>query len=150
MYSEAELKELLVQILGGRAGEKVCMGDVTTGSQDDLRKGTEIAEGMVTKYGFSEKLGPVWYGVEDPEEAGSVSEETAKTIEAEKRRLMGEAYQKAVQMLQENRGYVEQLAKLLLEKETVTSVDLEKIMGKRKGTNPDGFSELVKDIERGL
>ena len=150
MYSEPELKELLVQILGGRAGEKVCMGDVTTGSQDDLRKGTEIAEGMVTKYGFSEKLGPVWYGVEDPEEAGSVSEETAKTIEAEKRRLMGEAYQKAVQMLQENRGYVEQLAKLLLEKETVTSVDLEKIMGKRKGTNPDGFSELVKDIERGL
>lgn len=150
MYSEAELKELLVQIMGGRAGEKVCMGDVTTGSQDDLRKGTEIAEGMVTRYGFSEKLGPVCYSVENPEEPEQLSEETAKTIEAEKRRLMVEAYEKAVQMLQENRGYVDQLARLLLEKETATSVDLEKIMGKRKGTNPDGFSELVKDLERGL
>ena len=150
MYSEVELKELLIQIMGGRAGEKVCVGDVTTGSQDDLKKGSEIAESMVTSYGFSEKLGPVCYSVDSPDEQGHVSEETARIIEEEKKRLMIDAYNQAIQILQKNRGYVDQLAKRLLEKETVTSVDLEQIMGKRRGVNPDGYSDLVKDLEKEL
>ena len=147
MYTEQELQELLRQIMGGRAGELVCMGDITTGSRDDLRKGSAIAESMVSAYGFSEKLGPVYYEESEEEERG-MSEESLRTIEAEKRRLLKSAFDDAVAMVRENKKHVEAIAKLLLEKETITSVDLEGIMGKRKGVNPVGYSSLIKEMEK--
>lgn len=149
MYTECELKELLVEIMGGRASESLCMGEITTGSQDDLRKGTDIAENMVTRYGFSDKLGLVAYQNGDSEDPSEISQETIRIIEEEKKRLVGEAYKEAVAMLTKNKNYVEKIAQLLLEKETITSVDLENVMGKRKGVNPVGYSDLIKEMEKG-
>ena len=148
MYTEQEMLELLRQIMGGRAGELVCMGDITTGSRDDLRKGSAIAENMVSVYGFSKKLGPVCYEESADEEVNSISEESMRTIEAEKRSLLNRAFDDAVAMVRDNKKYVEAIAKLLLEKETITSVDLEAIMGKRKGANPVGYSDLIKEMEK--
>ena len=148
MYTEQEMLELLRQIMGGRAGELVCMGDITTGSRDDLRKGSAIAENMVSVYGFSKKLGPVCYEESADEEVHSISEESMRTIEAEKRSLLNRAFDDAVAMVRDNKKYVEAIAKLLLEKETITSVDLEAIMGKRKGANPVGYSDLIKEMEK--
>lgn len=148
MYTECELKELLMEIMGGRASEKICMGDVTTGSQDDLRKGTEIAERMIMSYGFSPELGLVCYHNGDAEEPDHVSPNTVRRIEEEKKRLMQEAYEGAYDMLATNQKAVEEIARLLLEKETITSVDLEQVLGKRKGVNPDEYSKLIKEMEK--
>ena len=148
MYTECELQELLMEIMGGRASEKVCIGDVTTGSSDDLKKGTQIAEQMVANYGFSDRIGLVAYQNGNSEESSMISQETVKIIEEEKKRLLGTAFDNAVAMLTKNKNYVEQLAQLLLEKETITSVDLEKIMGKRKGINPVGYSDLINEVEK--
>ena len=71
-----------------------------------------------------------------------------RTIEAEKRSLLNRAFDDAVAMVRDNKKYVEAIAKLLLEKETITSVDLEAIMGKRKGANPVGYSDLIKEMEK--
>ena len=148
MYTECELQELLMEIMGGRASEKVCIGDVTTGSSDDLKKGTQIAEQMVANYGFSDRIGLVSYQNGNSDDSCMISQETVKIIEEEKKRLLGTAFDNAVAMLTKNKNYVEQLAQLLLEKETITSVDLEKIMGKRKGINPVGYSDLINEVEK--
>jgi cell division protease FtsH len=130
------LAELPV-ILGGRVAEQVIFGDITTGAHNDLQKATQIARQMVCRFGMSEKLGPMIFGKEngmvflgrDLMEERNYSEETARLIDSEVKRIIEEAYAKAQKLLTENRDKLELLAKMLLEKETLDADEIRHIVG---------------------
>ena len=130
MYSEAELKAMLQVLMGGRAAERICLGDVTTGSRDDLKKASAVANEMVTEYGFSDKVGPVCYTAVNDENMPT-SESLLHVIEDEKKRLIEEAFENAMRVIEKNKEKMSQIANMLLEKETITNVDLESVLGKR-------------------
>lgn len=133
-------------MLGGRAAEQVQFSDSTTGAGDDLQKATQIARRMVTQWGMSEKVGSVafQYGSSHPflgRELGSqkdFSEETAKIIDDEVRRLISEALNKAVDALKSHKQSLDALARALLDHETLSKAEVEEIIGK---TEPDAESD---------
>ena len=134
------LLDRITVMLGGRAAEQVQFSDSTTGAGDDLQKATQIARRMVTQWGMSEKLGSVafQYGSSHPflgRELGSqkdFSEETAKIIDDEVRRLISEALNKAVDALNSHKHSLDALAQALLDHETLSKAEVEEIIGKTK------------------
>jgi len=122
--------------LGGRVAEEIVFGDVSTGAQNDLQRATEIARTMVTQFGMSEKLGLA--SLEGPRRATFLmvptqspkeySEETARLIDAEVKQILSEAHIKARDILSAHRTALEELAKLLLEKEVVDRPALQAIL----------------------
>ena len=128
-YDHTTRNQLLQRIsmaLGGRAAEQLTQDDITTGAISDLQRATEIARSMVTKLGMSEKLGTVYLGSDQEIFVGmefgqsrEYSEATAAVIDEEVRSILQSAYQKALDVLSENREKLEGLAQLLIEKETV-------------------------------
>src|SRR5256884_521646 len=131
--------ELLVRIcvlLGGRVAEEIVFGDISTGAQNDLQRATEIARTMITQFGMSEKLGFV--SLEGPRTATFLmvptyspkeySEETARLIDEEVKQILNEAHSRARDLLISRRAALEELAKLLLEKEVVDRPALQAIL----------------------
>ena len=147
LYSQEEMREMLVQLMGGRAAEKLFCGNMTTGASDDLSKATKLAYGMVAGYGFDEEVGPVNYQQEEGFQK-PYSEATGKAIDDQARRILKESMANAVKMLEANREKMVRIAELLLERETITSVDMEAICGKRKGRSPVDYSKVMRDAER--
>jgi len=135
LRSETAFTEHLCATLGGRASEEITFGEVSSGALDDLEKVTKEAYMMVEYYGFSKKIGNISYydstGQRDSGIQKPYSDETGKLIDEEVRRLLYEAYERAKEILQHNREPLNKLAKLLLEKELIYKVDLERILGKR-------------------
>ncbi|MDR2205845.1 MAG: ATP-dependent zinc metalloprotease FtsH [Flavobacteriaceae bacterium] len=121
--------------LGGRAAEQVIFNNISTGALSDLERVTKQAQAMVTIYGLSENIGNISYydssGQADFTFSKPYSEETATKIDAEIKNIIEYQYQRAVQILQENRDKLEALAGKLLEKEVIFREDLEEIFGKR-------------------
>jgi len=123
--------------LGGRVAEEIVFGDITTGAHNDLQKVTQIARQMVCRFGMSEKLGPMTFGKDnsmvflgrDLMEERNYSEETARLIDNEVKRIIEEGYAKAQKILTENREKLELLAKMLLEKETLDADEIRKAVG---------------------
>jgi cell division protease FtsH len=121
--------------LGGRAAEEVIFEEVTTGASDDLSKATKLARAMVTQYGMSKKLGPLMFGEKDElvflgKEIGeqrNYSEEIARQIDREVRRIVENAYSKALKLLQEHRAKLEEIAERLLKEETLDAKTFEAI-----------------------
>jgi cell division protease FtsH len=129
-------KQMLAWIrsgVGGRAAEELFLGDISTGASNDIKQVTEIAKEMVMDYGMSEKLGIVKYGnLEETKHLGysygggrEYSEDTAKVIDEEVKRLVDEAYEYVKKLLVEKKEYVEKLVELLLEKEVVSAEEFE-------------------------
>lgn len=139
LYSAEELRATLRMTMGGRAAETTLLGGATSGSRDDLRKATAVADAMVREYGFSPLLGPVSLPHEEGETA---SPETEREVEKERKRLLEQALKEAETMVRENRDKLETLAGMLLEKETITNVELEQVLGKREGVNPEGYKAM--------
>lgn len=148
LYSQEEMREMLVQLMGGRAAEKLFCGNMTTGASDDLSKATKLAYGMVAGYGFDEEVGPVNYQQEEEGFQKPYSEATGKAIDDQARRILKESMANAVKMLEANREKMVRIAELLLERETITSVDMEAICGKRKGRSPTNYSNIIRDMEK--
>ena len=148
LYSQEEMREMLVQLMGGRAAEKLFCGNMTTGASDDLSKATKLAYGMVAGYGFDEEVGPVNYQQEEEGFQKPYSEATGKAIDARTRAILKESMVNAVKMLEANREKMVRIAELLLERETITSVDMEAICGKRKGRSPTNYSNIIRDMEK--
>lgn len=148
LYSQDEMKEMLVQLMGGRAAEKLFCGNMTTGASDDLSKATKLAYGMVAGYGFDDSVGPINYQQEDESFQKPFSEATGKLIDNEAREILKDAMKKAEKILEENREKMVRVAELLLERETITSVDMENICGKRKGRSPTNYSEIIRDVDK--
>jgi cell division protease FtsH len=141
LYSEAYLNDLLKVRLGGRAAELVVFGHGSTGAANDLAEATQLAIRMVREFGLSPALGPVGYGSETPQYLGGpvadglrrpYSEETQRVVDEEVSRLLREAEQRAVAMLNDHRDALDWLAARLVEKETIDgSVVLEVLHDKQ-------------------
>jgi cell division protease FtsH len=121
--------------MGGRAAEKVIFNNISTGALSDLEKVTKQARAMVTIYGLNDKIGNITYydssGQTDYNFSKPYSEETARTIDEEISIMIEAQYQRAIQILQENKDKLNRLADILIEKEVIFKDDLEMIFGKR-------------------
>jgi len=121
--------------MGGRAAEKVIFDKISTGALSDLEKVTKQAKAMVTIYGLNEKIGNITYydssGQQEYSMSKPYSEETAVIIDQEISKIIEEQYQRAINILEENKDKLSQLAEVLLEKEVIFKDDLENIFGKR-------------------
>jgi len=125
----------MVGLLGGRAAEELVFDDITSGAANDLERVTHLARTMVTRWGMSESLGPLVYGKKDEliflgreiAEQRDYSEAVAEQIDAEVRRLVNEAYQQARSILQKYRDKLDAVAQRLLEVETISREEFEKI-----------------------
>ena len=136
LQHRAKLMDDLAYALGGRAAEELVFGDVTTGAGDDLEKVTKMARNMVTRYGMSEKLGPLVYGQKDElvflgreiGEQRDYSDAVAEEIDAEVRRIVVEAHTKARDVLARHRDKLDAVAQKLMEVETVDAKEFESLM----------------------
>ena len=137
MVKRKEIMDKLAHMLGGRVAEEIRFDDITTGAANDLQRATETARRMVTQYGMSENLGPLTFG-HDPAEpfvgreigmGQEYSEETARAIDAEIRRIIDEAYNTASRVLREHRQELDMLAQLLVERETIDKDEFEALLG---------------------
>ncbi|WP_294684601.1 ATP-dependent zinc metalloprotease FtsH [uncultured Finegoldia sp.] len=136
--TKRQMQHKLISLLGGRAAEEVVLDDISTGASNDIERATKIAHAMVTKYGMSKRLGPMMYGGDDSEvflgeELGKnkqYSDKIAYEIDSEMRELIDEAYNKALNILNENIDLLHALANRLLEKETIGQEEFEAIFDK--------------------
>ena len=136
LMTRSELVARVYVLLGGRVAEEMVFGDVSTGAQNDLQRATEIARTMVTQFGMSEKLGLVF--LEGPRQPlflpvathspKEYSDETARLIDEEVKKILSEAHGKVKEILASHRSALEELAKLLLEKEVVERPELQAIL----------------------
>ena len=130
------LEERIVVLLGGRAAEKVVLDDITTGASHDIEVATNIAREMVTRYGFSDILGPVLYGQENQEvflgreigHSNNHSPEVANKIDAEIKRIVEEGYSKAIAILNDHRDKLEAVTQKLIEAEKLDAEEFKAIM----------------------
>ncbi|MDO5490819.1 MAG: ATP-dependent zinc metalloprotease FtsH [Bacillota bacterium] len=120
------MREQIIHLLGGRVAEQLTLDDISTGASNDIQRATDIAKEMVTKYGFSEKLGPVNYSSSDEVFLGkdfstrkNYSEETASEIDEEVKNIIEEAYDAATKILQEHMEQLQNVARGLLAVETL-------------------------------
>lgn len=136
LMTKSELLDRLSVLLGGKVAEEIILGEISTGAHNDLQQATDIATSMVKEYGMSEKLGYVTFEKEkrpfflpsstvSPKE---YSEDTAKEIDAEVKKIIDETYKKVKEILTSKKEKLEALARLLLEKEVVEVADLKKIV----------------------
>ena len=131
-----QLMDELAATLGGRVSEQLTFGEISTGALNDLERATKQAYAMVAYYGMSPEVGSLSYydstGQSDMALTKPYSEQTARSIDAEARRLIDEAYAMALRVLTEHREGLRELAELLLAREVVFTEDVERIFGPRK------------------
>jgi cell division protease FtsH len=138
LYSRAYLQNQMAVALGGRVAEELIYGEdeVTTGASNDLQQVARVARQMITRFGMSDRLGPVSLGRQqgnmflgrDIMAERDFSEETAAAIDDEVRNLVDQAYRRAKQVLTENRSVLDRLAEMLIEKETVDAEELQELL----------------------
>ena len=151
LNTEAELRDMLVGLVGGRAAEEVVFDTVTTGAANDIEKATAIARNMITRYGMSKRFGLVGLATVESQylegrTALNCSDETAAAIDEEVVAMIKESYDQALQMLRENRDLMDKLAAFLIERETITGKEFMEIFRKEKGL-PEPEEEK-KDAEK--
>ncbi len=155
LNTEAELRDMLVGLLAGRAAEEIVFDTVTTGASNDIEKATNIAKAMITQYGMSKKFGLIGLAtVESRYLDGSArlncSDVTAAEIDQEVVKLLKESYDKALELLRENRELMDKLAEFLIEKETITGKEFMQIFRKEKGIpEPEEKKEDAKSETAG-
>lgn len=165
LLTHSELLARICVLLGGRVAEEIVFGDVSTGAQNDLQRATEIARTMITQFGMSEKLGLaslegartatfLTVPTHSPKE---YSEETARLIDEEVKQILTEAHTRARDLLVSRRAALEELAKLLLEKEVVDRPSLQAILKvrsidsikeKKKLADPQESDSYERNLER--
>jgi cell division protease FtsH len=144
LMTREELESKMAVLLGGRAAELVVFGHLSTGAADDLRRVTDIARSMVTRYGMSDRLGGIAYDRDPrtfltgpdlpmPRSEHDYAEQTAAAIDDEVRSIVHQAMDRAVSILQEKRGVLERSAQRLLEKETLEENELTELIGPPAG-----------------
>jgi cell division protease FtsH len=143
LMTREELENKMVVLMGGRAAEHLVFAHLSTGAADDLAKIAQTARSMVTRYAMVKELGHVSYEDDRPGFLGPsgpapriYSDETAREIDAAVRRLVDAAFERAVGLLQEHRTVLEEGARLLLEKETLTEDDMQALCARCSGARP--------------
>ena len=134
--SKTYMEEEIIVLLGGRVAEKLILDDISTGASNDIERATSVARNMVTRYGFSEKLGPILYGHENQEvflgrdysQGRNYSENVAAEIDGEIRELIETGYEKAKEILTEHGELLERCAQYLMKHEKIDGPDFYKLM----------------------
>lgn len=165
--SRRHMKEDLIVLLGGRAAETVALDDICTGASNDIERATQTAREMVTRYGFSEKLGPIVYGQSENEvflgrdlgQQRDYSEEIAREIDSEVHALIESAFESAKALLVEHRDQLNCVAEYLIENEKINGETFEKLMkgeiapaetedsaAKEAGANQVDVDDLIDQI----
>ena len=134
--SKNEMLDELVGLLGGRVAEEICLHDVSTGASNDIQRATQIARNMVTRYGMSDKVGPMSFGSDHNEvflgrdlaAHQDASEALESLIDSEIKKLLDDAYAKATQILTEHKVQLEKVASYLIEREKLSEAEFKKIL----------------------
>ncbi|MGE5624565.1 MAG: ATP-dependent zinc metalloprotease FtsH [Bacillota bacterium] len=150
-YSKRRLESQLSSLYGGRVAEELIFGSdaVTTGASNDIERATQIARNMVTKWGLSEKLGPLSYEEEEGEvflghsvtRHKNISGDTQRSIDEEVRRIIERNYQRTRALLQENQAKLHTMAQALIKYETIDSEQIDDIMAGGEPRPPDGWND---------
>ena len=140
LYSRSYLQNQMAVALGGRVAEEIVYGEeeVTTGASNDLQQVANVARQMITKFGMSDKIGPVALGQSqggmflgrDMSSTRDFSEDTAATIDVEVSELVDVAYKRATKVLTENRTVLDEMAQMLIERETIDTEDIQDLLNR--------------------
>ncbi len=125
--SKTEMQEKLIALLGGRAAERLVLDDISTGASNDIEVATQIARDMVTKYGMSDKLGPIDFQGKEPYEMQMFGENIGDKIGEEVKTLIDTAYNDAITLLKEHRDKLDKIAETLLQKEKINEQEFNQI-----------------------
>ena len=123
--SKTAMEEKLVSLLGGRAGEKIALNDISTGASNDLEVATKIARDMVTVYGMSDKVGPISLKTDNPYELQIFGEDIEDVVGKEIKKLIDDAYKKAQDILKKNRHILDAVAEVLMIQETISQEEFD-------------------------
>ncbi|WP_415905006.1 ATP-dependent zinc metalloprotease FtsH [Neptuniibacter sp. QD48_55] len=153
-HSRQSILSNICSLYGGRIAEEMTLGKegVTTGASNDIQRATSFARSMVAKWGLSEELGPLLYDEEesDPFNRGygqgakPLAEETQRRIDTETRKIIDECYQKAEQILEDNRDILETMCQALMKYETIDSKQIDQLMNREEVSAPEGWVEEGK------
>ncbi len=136
LMTREELADELTMLLGGRVAEELIVGDITTGAANDIERATKVARQMVTEYGMSDTLGPLTLGQKqhevflgrDLQTQPDYSDQVAFEIDTEVRRMIDEAHDEALEILEQNRAKLDQIATALIERETIDKEEVETML----------------------
>ncbi len=172
--TKSDMQEQIIHLLGGRVAEMLVLSEISTGASNDIQRATDIAKDMVTKYGFSDKLGPINYSSSEELFLGrdlgtkqSYSEETANEIDEEVKRIVHEGYEKAQQLITDNMDKLLAVADALMELETIDGEQFERLYsgditaedlaeevkveaGKKQMANEQEAKQTEKELEEDL
>lgn len=134
--TKTQMEEEIIVLLGGRVAEKIVLDEISTGASNDIERATDLARSMITRYGFSEKLGPIVYGHDNSEvflgrdysQGRNYSENVAAEIDGEIRELIDTSYENAKQILLSHRDQLDKVAYYLMEHEKIDGDDFMKLM----------------------
>ena len=144
-----KLNDFICMALGGRVAEELVIHDVSAGASNDIKRVSQMARKMVTEWGMSDKIGPICYGSDGPvflgrdfEERNSYSEQTAAAIDGEVRAIVEKQYVRARELLKEHRAILDNMARVLVERETIYTVEVDMLM---QGAS---YTEVLEYMER--
>src|SRR4051794_39848465 len=149
--NESEVLDDLTVALGGRAAERLVFSDLTAGAAGDLKMATRLARMMVTQWGMSDRVGPVFFRASEEHpflgremsETRDHSEHTAQVIDEEVARILREADERAFHLLESHRDELERLTEALIEREVLTVHEIEELIGKRAGTRVEASGDEI-------
>ena len=145
LRTQEEIIDIVCMALAGRAAEEIFFGKVTTGASDDLRRVTDLVYSTIQVYGMNPRLGQLAFP-KDPNamfDERPYSEKTAKAMDEEAKIVVDNAYERTLQLLREHKDDVEKVAKLLLEKETITHDDVSDLVGARPFEGDSQYKDFV-------
>ena len=149
-----KLKDFICMALGGRVAEEIVIHDVSAGASNDIQKVTQMARKMVTEWGMSRRLCPIAYGNDSPvflgrdfEQRNTYSEETANIIDEEVKAIVDEAYERAKKLLIEHRSILDNMARVLVERETIYTAEVNMLM---KGASYEEVLAYMESHDKGM
>ena len=154
LNTEKEIRAVLVEFVAGRAAEEIVFNTVTTGAANDIEKATRVARAMVTQYGMSEKFGlaqlesPAAQFLDDGRIVMNCSDATAAQVDQEVIKILKQSYDKAKRLLTEHRKAMDEIAKFLIEKETITGKEFMEILHRVEGTDASASRQEGRITER--
>lgn len=153
--SKLQLKSQLCSLFGGRIAEELIHGEegVTTGASNDIERATQMARNMVSRWGLSDKMGPVLYGEEEGQPSGaaasSYSGDTAREIDIEVRKLLDDCYSRSVKILEDNKDILHAMKDALMDYETIDSEQVDDLMQRREVRPPYDWDNNASDGSSG-
>ena len=149
-----KLNDFICMALGGRVAEELVIHDVSAGASNDIKRVTQMARKMVTEWGMSDRIGPICYGSDGPvfigrdfEERNNYSEETAGIIDEEVKAIVSRQYARAKKLLSENRPILDNMARVLVERETIYTAEVDLLM---QGKSYQDVLEYMEEHDKGM